>query len=170
MIRHPAHAMPVIDTQRLQIALMPLEVAEALVHGHRPAGVNWPDDYPTDSTLVAASMLFASETEGRPLGPWSVYQMVRKADGRVVGGLGFVTGGPDPRGHVQLAFSVPASERGQGYAAEAVGALVAWARRQPGVTRVLAETAGTNMAVLAVYEAAGMRRAGADGNLVFFEG
>jgi len=54
--------------------------------------------------------------------------------------------------------------------AEAVAALVAWARRQPGVTRVLAETACTNTAALAVYEAAGMRRAGADGDLVFFEG
>jgi len=170
MIRHLPHAMPVIDTPRLRIALMPLEVAVALVQGYRPAGVNWPDDYPTDSTLVAASMLCASEAERRPLGRWGVYQMVRKADGRVVGGLGFLTGGPDPRGHVQVAFSVPASERGQGYAAEAVGALVAWARRQPGVTRVLAETAGTNTPALAVYEAAGMRRAGADGDLVFFEG
>jgi RimJ/RimL family protein N-acetyltransferase len=168
MIRH-LYVMPVIDTQRLRITLMPLEMAEALVHGHRPPGVNWPDDYPTDSTLVAASMLCASEAEGRPLGPWGVYQMVRKADGRVVGGLGFLTGGPDQRGHVQVAFSVPASERGQGYGAEAVGALVTWARRQPGVTRVLAETAGTNTAALSVYEAAGMRRAGADGGLVFFE-
>jgi RimJ/RimL family protein N-acetyltransferase len=162
--------MPVIDTQRLRVAPMPLEVAEALVQGHRPAGVNWPDDYPTDSTLVAASMLYAAEAEGRPLGCWTVYQIVRRSDGRVVGGCGFVSGGPDPRGHVQVAFSVPDSERGQGYAAEAMQALVAWARRQPGVTRVLAETASTNAAAVTVYEAAGMRRAGSDGGLVFFEG
>jgi RimJ/RimL family protein N-acetyltransferase len=162
-------AMRAIETPRLILVPLSIETATAMVNGHRPNGVNWARDYPTDSTLVAAGLVLAAEAEGHALTPWGPYQIVVREDGRVVGGCGFVMGGPDLRGHVQIGFSIADSERGEGYATEAVEALIAFAKAQPGVTRVLADTARTNAATIGVFEAAGMRRAGADGELVFFE-
>lgn len=165
-----AYAMPVIDTPRLTLVPLPLDEAEALVHGHRPATANWADDYPTEGTLVAASMIIAAEAEGRPLGDFTIFQIRRRDNTRAIGGCGFMLGPPNSSGHVHIGFSMVPSERLHGYEAEAVGAMVTWARKQPDVTRVLAETACTNVDGIAVYQAAGMRRAGSDGDLVHFEG
>ena len=48
-------------------------------------------------------------------------------------------------------------------------ALIAWAREQPDCTRVLADAACTNLESIRVMEGAGMRRAGSDGRLVYYE-
>ena len=162
-------AMDGIDTPRLQIVPLSLEEADAMVHGQRPVEHRWAPDYPTDATLVAAGLVVTAEAEGRDLRPWTAYQVIRRSDGVAVGGCGFGLGGPDPQGRVNIAFSIVDSERGQGYAAEALSAMIAWAKRQPGVTRVLAETAATNTLGLQVFERSGMRRTGSDGQLVFFE-
>src|SRR4051794_27695442 len=161
--------MPVIETPRLLLRPLPREHAEALVLGHRPPGVNWAVDYPTDATLVAALMVLTAEAEGRPLGPWTAYQVVVSESGTAVGGCGFVLGPPDRRGDVFVASSIVESERAHGYAEEALRALIEFARTQPDVTRVLAETALTNTDGLRVYVAAGMRCAAAEDDLVVFE-
>jgi RimJ/RimL family protein N-acetyltransferase len=158
-----------IDTPRLRIVPLSLEEATAIVHGERPVEDRWASDYPTDATLVAAGLVVTAEAEGRDLRPWSAYQVIRREDERAVGGCGFPFDGPDPQGRVMISFSIVDSARGEGYAAEALEAMIGWAKRQPGVTRVLAETAATNIRAIHVYERAGMRRAGSDGQLVFFE-
>jgi RimJ/RimL family protein N-acetyltransferase len=162
-------AMDGIDTERLRLVPLSLTEASALVHGRRPAEDRWAPDYPTDSTLVAAGLIVTADAEGRDLGPWTAYQVIRREDGMAVGGCGFTMGEPDLDGHVQVSFSLVDSAHGHGYAAEALRAIIAFAKQQPGVTRVLAETAGTNTPRIAVFERAGMRRAGSDGPLVFFE-
>jgi RimJ/RimL family protein N-acetyltransferase len=86
----------------------------------------------------------------------------------VIGDCGFVEP-PDRQGHVHVGFTVCEAERGQGYASEALAALIEWARRHEDVTRVLADTACTNLESIAVMEGAGMRRAGSDGRLVYYE-
>jgi RimJ/RimL family protein N-acetyltransferase len=158
-----------LTTPRLRIVPLQLDEALAMVHGQRPVEERWAPDYPTDASLVAASLVVTAEAEGRPLGSWGAYQIVRRADGKVVGGVGFPIGGPDPQGRVLMGFSIVESAAGESYAAEALRAVIAWAKAQPGVTRVLAETAATNTRGVDVYEQAGMRRAGSDGQLVFFE-
>lgn len=163
------HAMDGIDTPRLRIVPLSVEEADAMVHGQRPAGGDWAPDYPTDATLVAAGLVVTAQAEGRELGPWTPYQVRRRADGIAVGGCGFVLGEPDRDGRVQVSFSIVESAQGHGYGAEALSALIAFAKSQPGVTRVLAETAHTNAYGIGVYERAGMRRVGANGQLVFFE-
>jgi RimJ/RimL family protein N-acetyltransferase len=162
-------AMDGIETQRLQLVPLSLDEAFAMVNGHRPVEDRWAADYPTDASLVAAGLVVTAEAEGRELGPFTAYQIVCREDGRAVGGCGFIEGGPDPAGHVHVSFSLVDSARGHGYASEALAAIIAFAKDQPGVTRVLAETAGTNTSRIAVFEDAGMRRAGSDGELVFFE-
>jgi RimJ/RimL family protein N-acetyltransferase len=149
---------------------MTLEVADAIVHGLRPADPDeWAPDYPTEATLVAASMVVAAAAEGREEELWGSYQVVRRDTGRVIGGGGFGRTPPDARGEVHVGYSIAPSERGAGFAAEAVRGLVAWALGRPGVARVLAETARTNEEGLRTYEAAGMRRRAGGGDVVVLE-
>ena len=149
---------------------MTLEVAEAIVDGLRPADPDeWAPDYPTDATLIGASMLVAAAAEGREDELWGFYQSIRRDRGRVVGGGGFGRTPPDAGGEVHVGYSIAPSERGAGFEVEAVRGLVGWALRHPGVTRVLAETAATNEDGLAVYAAAGMRRRPDGGDVVVFE-
>jgi len=160
--------METIETQRLRLVPLSLGDAAAMVNGHRPDAIRWAQGYPTDGTLVAAGLVVTAEAEGRPLGPWTTYQMHRRSDGIVIGDCGFL-GPPDAQGRVQLGYGVCEPERGHGFAVEALIALIAWARSHPEITRVLADTACTNLPSIAVMEAAGMRRAGSDGQIVLYE-
>jgi RimJ/RimL family protein N-acetyltransferase len=161
--------MQEVDTHRLHIVPLALEEAEALLHGQRPVDDHWAPDYPTDATLVAAGVVVTAAAEGRDLGPWTAYQVQRREDGMAIGGVGFSLGEPDREGRVRVTFSLVDSAAGHGFAAEAVHAMIDFAKRQPGVTRVLAETAETNPQGLCAFEHAGMRRAGAHDGLVSFE-
>jgi RimJ/RimL family protein N-acetyltransferase len=158
-----------IDTPRLRMVPLSLQDAAAMVHGQRPVQDRWAPDYPTDATLVAAGLVVTADAEGRDLRPWTAYQVIRRSDGVAVGGCGFALGGPDVQGRVNISFSIVESACGEGYAIEALTAMIGWAKAQASVTRVLAETAATNTGGISVYERAGMRRAGSDGQLVFFE-
>lgn len=158
----------VIATQRLRLVRLTAGTAAAIMDGQRPAGANWAEGYPADSTLVAAAMLVTAAAEGRDLGPWTVYQVVRAADDRVLAGIGFFEP-PDADGVVHIGFSETAEARAGDALPEAVAALAAFAAEQPGVRAVRADTAPTNRRAVAVLEAAGMRQIGADHRLIYFE-
>ncbi|HVL94892.1 MAG TPA: GNAT family N-acetyltransferase [Solirubrobacteraceae bacterium] len=160
--------MDAIDTQRLRLVPLSVTDAHALVNGHRPGADSWADGYPTDGTLVAAGLVVTAHATEGGLGRWGVYQMVRRADGVILGDCGFL-GPPDHRGCVHVGYGLAEPERDHDYAVEALAALVAWARAQPEATRVLADVAPTNLATVRVLEAAGLRRAGADDRLVYYE-
>jgi RimJ/RimL family protein N-acetyltransferase len=157
-----------IETQRLRLVPLDLQDATALVNGHRPEGARWAEGYPTDGTLVAAGVVVTAQAEGHPLGPWGVYQLVRRGDDVIVGDCS-VLGPPDHHGWVHIAHAVASLEEHTDLAIEALAALIAWAKTQPGVTRVLADAACTNLTSIRVMEGAGMRRAGSDGSLVYYE-
>ncbi|RJQ79895.1 N-acetyltransferase [Pseudonocardiaceae bacterium YIM PH 21723] len=59
-------------------------------------------------------------------GRWCSRAIVVRAEGRVVGNIGFLAP-PDADGTVRLEYALLESELGRGYASEAVGALQAWA-------------------------------------------
>jgi RimJ/RimL family protein N-acetyltransferase len=160
--------MEPIETQRLRLVPLRLPDAAAMVNGHRPIGARWADGYPTDGTLVAAGFVVTAEAEGRPLGAWGVYQIVRRSDEVVIGDCGFL-GPPDHHGWVHAGFGVTDPQREGTLAVEAFAGLLAWAKEQPDCTRVLADAACTNLVAIRVMEDAGMRRAGSDGSLVYYE-
>ena len=58
--------------------------------------------------------------------------------------------------------------RGQGYATEALAAVLAWARRQSGLTCVLADTTRSNNAAQRLLERVGLHRIGEDGELLYY--
>jgi RimJ/RimL family protein N-acetyltransferase len=66
---------------------------------------------------------------------WTVV-VVGGPDCPIIGSAGF-HGPPDDRGRLEIGFSVDPAVRHLGYAAEAMQALVAWARSRHGVSRFL---------------------------------
>lgn len=140
---------------------MSLPEAAAIMDGVRPEGADWADGYPAESTLVAAALLIVADRDGRDLGPWGVFQVVR--DGRVVGGMGFIEG-PDADGAVHIGFS-QTDEAGEDVVI-ALRQLIAHARRH-GATLIRAE-AGEPRQIEALL-AAGMREVGLDHGVHLFE-
>ena len=84
---------------------------------------------------------------------WYAPWIIRLADGESVGELCFK--GLSPDGTVEIGYGIDDAFRGCGYATEAVAAVTEWAARQPGVSRIEAETAPDNAASQRVLAKAG---------------
>src|SRR5215207_3462166 len=104
---------------------------------------------------------------GHPLGSFGTYQLIRRADDQVIGDVGFM-GPPDATGAVSVGCAISEDARGQGYATEALSAVLEWARRQPGLTCVLADTTRSNLASQRLLERVGLHRIGEDGELLYY--
>lgn len=123
-----------------RVALVPVtrEVAQAAVEGEglaqalAAAGLRPAIGWPHAGTADALRPLAEHGAEGDD-GGWLVVR-----DGEVVGDCGW-RGGADPAGDVLLGYGLAAPARSQGLGTEAVAVLCAWAERQPGVQRLVAE-------------------------------
>ena len=92
---------------------------------------------------------------------WYAMWMIELRDGTHIGDLCFK--GLGANGTVEIGYGVLEEYQGQGYAAEAVDAVVVWALNQPNVTRVEAETAPDNRASQRVLEKCGFLPSGTIG-------
>ena len=156
----------VLHTARLELVLLGPASARTLaagVHNGHP----WASGYPLGSTLLGAELTAAAAAQDRPLGEFGTYQVIRRADGCVIGDVGFM-GPPDETGAVLLGVAITEDARGQGYATEALSALLEWARCQSGLTCVLADTTRSNLASQRLLERVGLHRIGEDGELLYY--
>jgi RimJ/RimL family protein N-acetyltransferase len=145
-----------IQTKRLCLHLLEVEEARGLLQGRPAPERPWVADYPIQGTLIAVEAFVRAVDAGVEPGRYGVYQLVRCADHRVIGDIGF-HGPPDRHGAVTVGYGLAASARGHGYATEALRALAAWALEQPEVNRVEADTTHANLPSQRVMERAGMR-------------
>jgi RimJ/RimL family protein N-acetyltransferase len=149
-----------IETPRLRLVACSVEVAVALVADapELATGLLRADlapDFPTPD-LVSLLRGYAEALARDPAllgwGPWIVVE-----DGHVVGSVGFH--GPPTHGSVELGYGIAADASGRGIATEAAQALVAWARTDPRVDTIVAETEPGNAASRRVLEKLGMQPA-----------
>lgn len=157
----------VLRTARLDLVLLDPVAARSLAAGVSPAGRPWAAGYPLGSTLLRAELTAAAHARASPHGAFGTYQVFRRADGVVIGDVGF-EGPPDETGAVSVGCAISEDARGQGYGTEALAALLAWVREQPGVTCVLADTTRSNLASQRLLERAGLTRVGEDGELLYY--
>jgi RimJ/RimL family protein N-acetyltransferase len=157
----------VLHTARLELVLLEPAGARALATGNNENGHPWAAGYPLGSSLLGAELTLAAAARKRPLGVFGSYQLIRRADGRVIGDAGFL-GPPDATGAVNVDCAIAEDARGQGYATEALAVLLDWARKQTGLTCVLADTTRSNLASQRLLERAGMVRVGEDGELIYY--
>ena len=92
---------------------------------------------------------------------WFAMWMIELRDGTHIGDLCFK--GLEANGMAEIGYGILEEYRGQGYATEAVGAVVAWALKQTGVKRVEAETEPDNRASQRVLEKCGFLPTGTVG-------
>jgi RimJ/RimL family protein N-acetyltransferase len=156
-----------ILTKRLRLLQLDAAQARNLLAGRPDAKRPWISGYPIDGTLVAAEAFLRTVDAGIDPGPYGMYQLVRQADSMVVGDIGFHAP-PDPGGTVTVGYGLAAQARGNGYATEALQALIDWALAQPEVRRVEADTAHGNIPSQRVMERAGMRLIGRNDRLRFY--
>lgn len=92
---------------------------------------------------------------------WYAIWMIEDKAGSHIGDLCFKGLGPD--GSVEIGYGIEEKYQGQGFASEAVSAVVDWALDQPGIRRVEAETEPDNRASQRVLEKCGFAPSGVIG-------
>jgi RimJ/RimL family protein N-acetyltransferase len=158
----------VADVFTARLRLHPVDVAEGerIQAGRAGPADAWAPDYPFDGDQRAVSGFLRAQAEQGDQGRFGYYRISRLADGLAVGGVGF-KGGPQD-GRVEIGYGLAPSARGQGYAAEAVTALLTVAAEH-GVSKVVADTTRDNVASQRTLIRAGFHQTAADETLCYFE-
>jgi ribosomal-protein-alanine N-acetyltransferase len=140
-----------VDAGRLRLRPIGRDAARAVLDGRPPNDVILAPGYPSRFSLEVMEMVAAARPGAADgYGPWF---MVRKADEAVVGEIGADLDGAT----AQVGYTVVEPSWGQGYATEALRALLAHLLADPWVDRVVAETLVGHTASRRVMEKAGMR-------------
>lgn len=158
--------MPVEQrTRRLRLVPATAKSVEAELGGpSRLAellGARVPDDWPPAALRDTLPLFHRWHADHPEWAGWLDWYAVRLdgAEPILCGSVGF-HGPPDDRGAVEVGYSLLPAHQRQGLAAEMVAALVLWARAQPAVTCVEAETTVGNPASIRVLERVGFRLTG----------
>lgn len=102
-------------------------------------------------------------------GQWYQFALERRADGTLVGDLALCVSEREPR-EAEVGFSLAPAHQGNGYAGEALSALLTHAFETLGLHRVVAITDALNVPAATLLERVGMRREGHFHDNVFFKG
>src|SRR3954464_6977923 len=134
---------PTLRTPRLELSPLSAESIDALLEGNSNrlrslTGAEFPvpvapPPYMADSLPVVRDRLRAGDREAE----WWNWLVVRQDSREAVGSVAF-GGRPDASGAVLVGYAMYPAREGQGYATEAVRAMVDWAFAQPGVKLVRA--------------------------------
>jgi len=127
---------------------------------------SWAEDFPFEGDVGAVGAFLRATAASGEQRPFGYYRITRLADGKAVGGIGF-KGRPEG-GRTEIGYGLAPSARGQGYAAEAVAALLALAADH-GVAQVIADTTLNNIASQRTLLRAGFRLVRSDGELHCYE-
>ena len=170
--------MPTLVTDRLRLVPITLPAIEAVLdhdkaRAEQVVGATFPDQWPNDDLVALGFPYSRTALRADPSTRlWGDSLVLLRDAPRVIGSVVF-HGLPND-GIAEVAYSIEDSSRCQGYAAEAVGACVAWALDQPGVRAVQATTFPWHFASLGVIRRLGMDQVGTRehdtlGELLVFE-
>lgn len=147
----------VLPTERLTLqGVTPAAAADLATGGH--GGFTWVEDGPFEGTREAAGMTIKAYEAGVHRPEFGLFVLVRREDGRAVGGMGF-HGAPDEDGRAEVGYDLAESTRGHGYATEALHALSDWALARDDVRSLCATIEPDNAASQRVIARAGFNRA-----------
>ncbi|MEV4620633.1 GNAT family N-acetyltransferase [Asanoa sp. NPDC049573] len=149
--------MNVLRTPRLSLHAIDTAEGERIVARSAAAGDVWADDYPFDGDVGGVTAFLRNSAANGEQRPFGHYRITRSADGQAIGGIGFK--GQPVDGCVEIGYGLSPSARGNGYAAEALVALLDLAAEH-GLSRVVADTTEDNVASQKTLERAGFRRTG----------
>jgi RimJ/RimL family protein N-acetyltransferase len=156
------------DLRTTRLNLHPIDVAEGerIAAGTAAEGDSWADDYPFEGDCIAVGMFLRATADLGDQRPFGYYRIDRSTDGRAIGGIGF-KGRPDGD-RAEIGYGLAPSARGNGYAAEALVALLGVAADH-GVVTVLADTTVDNVASQRTLQRAGFEFVRSDDELNYYE-
>jgi RimJ/RimL family protein N-acetyltransferase len=155
-----------LTTPRLRLRPLAPDEMRELLEGRPLPGQRWAEGYPLDGTLVAVAMQKELVDRSVDRGGFCHYQVM--VEDLVIGDIGFHAP-PDELGEVSIGFGIVPAARRQGYAVEALRAVLDWALRQPEVRAVHADTDLVNLASQRVLLGAGMRVVADEGDRKVYE-
>ncbi|MFJ2259747.1 GNAT family N-acetyltransferase [Streptomyces sp. NPDC087844] len=152
----------VIPAERLTLqGVTPAAAADLSAGG--TGGFEWIEGGPFQGTRDAAGMVVKAYEAGVHRPEWGMFVLVRREDGRAVGGMGF-HGAPDEEGRAEVGYDLTGAARGNGYATEALRAMSARALAREDVTYLLATVDRTNSPSQGVIARVGFTRVGTVGD------
>jgi RimJ/RimL family protein N-acetyltransferase len=159
-----------IDAERFELVPMTAAFIEAVLEDRRPdaeaiASVKLPDDWPDEHDRRFLGLRLRDLRERPGTDGWYAYAAVRPDEDRTMIGFAGFHGPPGRNAReeadaVELGYTIFAPYRGQGYATEAVRALVRWASEEHGIRRFLASVGPDNDPSLAIVRKLGFREIG----------
>ena len=154
-----------LQTERLDLLPLTLEFCEAIVDGDRPRarrelGLDL-SDWPVGSEVDRAFPGYAARLREDPaIAAWQGRAIVVRDSEEIAGSANF-KGAPDDDGVVEVGYQLIPRFRGNGYAREALGALVDRAFAEPEIEEVVAVIHPDNAPSIAVAESVGFEHTGA---------
>jgi RimJ/RimL family protein N-acetyltransferase len=161
-----AGAMTDLRTPRLSLHAIDTAEGERIVARRAAAEDAWAEDYPFDGDVIGVTAFLRATAAHGDQRPFGSYRITRTADGKAIGGIGFK--GQPNNGCVEVGYGLAPSARGNGYAAEALAALLDVAADH-GLSRVVADTDKSNLASQRTLQRAGFRQVGSNGDLYTYE-
>lgn len=176
--------MPALDTPRLRLVPITLDMVEAVLQRDRagaeraldvalaaaglPTGARAPEEWPNDDLVARAFPYSLDAIRSAPdVRLWGDSMLLARDSHRVVGSVVF-HGKPDD-GIAEVGYGIEDGSRGRGLATEATLACVEWALAEPGITAVQATTFPWHHASLGVIRKCGMIQCGTREHSVFGE-
>jgi RimJ/RimL family protein N-acetyltransferase len=147
----------VLPADRLTLEGITPAAARDLVAGG-DGGFEWAEGGPFQGTREASGFMSKAYEGGAHRPEFGIFALVRREDGRAIGGIGF-HGAPDEEGRVEIGYDLVEGARGNGYAAEALRALADWALARDDVHTLFATIDHENAASQRVVARAGFTRA-----------
>jgi ribosomal-protein-alanine N-acetyltransferase len=172
-----------ISSARLELVSLSADVLEAMLAGRRDdvaslAGIDVPDGWPGDDLRRFLELRAAQMRTDSSAQRWLVRAMaLREPERPMIGHIGFHgppgVNGLRRRGALEIGYTVFEPYRGEGYASEAVTALIEWAREE-GIEDFVASVAPSNKPSLAIVTKLGFVETGRqwdeeDGEELVFE-
>ncbi len=149
-----------LQTERLELFPLPPAAAAALPDNReevaRIIAANRSPEWPQPDLLDVLPRQAAGAPEDARFGAWVI---VERASNTVIGDIGFF-GPPTPEATVEIGYSIVPDRRRRGYLTEAASALIDWAKRQPGVSAVLARCDPDNLASIRTLQGLGFSQTG----------
>jgi RimJ/RimL family protein N-acetyltransferase len=155
-----------VRTSRLELHAIDVAEAERIVARRPGPSDAWADDFPFAGDIVAVEGFLRATASHGEQQPFGYYRITRLVDGLAVGGIGFKD--RPAGGCAEIGYGLAPSARGQGYAAEAVIALLKIAVEH-GLSRVVADTTVDNVASQHTLIGAGFTVAHSDAEHHYYE-
>lgn len=89
----------------------------------------------------------------------TLWTLISKQENKMVGDLCFV-GAPNAEGEVEIGYGTYDAFEGKGFMTEAVGGMILWAKKQPEIRAIVADTEKQNTASFRVLEKNGFEKTG----------